>query len=77
MANSADPDQFRSQLILIYPICKGRAYPGSVGLGLIQYDQITADSSEAENVRLSNDKCGSFNQNHIITLAINRNCRQL
>ena len=34
MANSADPDQFRSQLIWIYTVCKGRAYPGSAGQGL-------------------------------------------
>ena len=34
MANSADPDQFRSQLIRIYTVCKGRTYPGSAGLGL-------------------------------------------
>ena len=30
MTNSADPDQ----LIWIYTVCKGRAYPGSVGPGL-------------------------------------------
>ena len=37
MANSADPDQFgfyRSQLIWIHTVCKGRAYPGSAGPGL-------------------------------------------
>ena len=34
MTNNADPDQFRSQLIWIYTVCKGRAYPGSAGLGL-------------------------------------------
>ena len=28
MANSADPDRFRSQLIWSYPICKGRVYLG-------------------------------------------------
>ena len=32
MANSADPDQ--KPLIWIYTVCKGRAYPGSAGLGL-------------------------------------------
>ena len=35
MANSADPDQFRSHLIWIYTICKDRVYLGSAGLGLI------------------------------------------
>ena len=35
MANSADPvGFFRSQLILIYTVCKGRVYPGSAGQGL-------------------------------------------
>ena len=36
MANNADPDQlaFRSQLIWIYTVCKGRVYPGSAGQGL-------------------------------------------
>ena len=32
MANRADPDQFRSQLI--YTVCRGRTYPCSAGLGL-------------------------------------------
>ena len=36
MANSADPDQFRSQLIWIYTVCKGKVYPGSAGQGLKQ-----------------------------------------
>ena len=36
MANSADPDQFRSQLIWIYTVCKGRVYPGSAGQVLKQ-----------------------------------------
>ena len=41
MENSADPDQlassefFRSQLISIYTVCKGRVYPGSAWQGLI------------------------------------------
>ena len=46
MANSADPDQLASseadlsgfmkkQLIWTYTVCKGRAYPGSAGQGLI------------------------------------------
>ena len=38
MANSVDPDHvgfFRSQLIWIYTVCKGKAYPGSSGQGLI------------------------------------------
>ena len=37
MANSADTDQLASsdQLIWIFTVCKGRAYPGSAGLGLI------------------------------------------
>ena len=36
MANSTNPDQllFRSQLIWIYTVCKGRVYPGSAGQGL-------------------------------------------
>ena len=34
MANSADPDQFRSQLIWSYSVCKDRVYPGSAGQGL-------------------------------------------
>ena len=28
---------FRSHLICIYPVCKGRVYPGSAGQGLISY----------------------------------------
>ena len=45
MSNSADPDQlassrsvgfFRSQLIWIYIVCKGRVYPGSAGQGFSQ-----------------------------------------
>ena len=28
---------FRSQLIWIYTVCKGRAYPGSTGLGLMMH----------------------------------------
>ena len=38
MANSADPDQLASDqlLIWIYTVCKGRVYPGSAGLGLIE-----------------------------------------
>ena len=35
MANSADPDLSRSQLIWYYTVCKGSTYPGSAGLGLI------------------------------------------
>ena len=35
MTNSADPDQFRSELIWIYTVCKDRVYPGSAGQGLI------------------------------------------
>ena len=35
MANSAGPDQFRSQLIWIYTVCKDTTYMGSAGLGLI------------------------------------------
>ena len=34
MANSADPDQFRSQQIWICTVCKARVYPGSAGQGL-------------------------------------------
>ena len=34
MANSADSDQFRSQLIWIYTVCKGRTYQCSVRQGL-------------------------------------------
>ena len=36
MANCADPDQLASSeaSIWIYTVCKGRAYPGSAGLGL-------------------------------------------
>ena len=34
MASSADPDQFRSQLIWIYTVRTDRTYPGSAGLGL-------------------------------------------
>ena len=37
IVNSADPDQFRSQLIWIYTVCKGRVYPGSAGQGLKYY----------------------------------------
>ena len=32
---SRSVDFFRSQLIWIYTVCKGRVYPGSVGQGLI------------------------------------------
>ena len=43
MPNSADPDQlvFRSQLIWIYTVCKGRIYPGSAGAGQVKktYEQ--------------------------------------
>ena len=37
MANSADPEQLASssQLIWIYTVCKGRAYTGSAGPGLM------------------------------------------
>ena len=35
MGNSADPDQFRHQLIWIGTVCKGRVYQGSAGLGLL------------------------------------------
>ena len=34
MVNSADPDQFRSQLIWICTVCKSSTYSGLVGLGL-------------------------------------------
>ena len=37
LVNRANPDElafFRNQLIWIYTVCKGRAYPGSAGLGL-------------------------------------------
>ena len=34
MANCADPDQFKSQLIWIYTVCKERTCPGSAGLRL-------------------------------------------
>ena len=34
MANSAEPEKFRSQLIWIYTVCKGKIYPGSAGQGL-------------------------------------------
>ena len=34
MANSVDSDQLACQLIQIYIVCKGRAYPGSAGQGL-------------------------------------------
>ena len=34
ITNRADQDQFRSHLICIYNVCKGRAYPGSAGLEL-------------------------------------------
>ena len=47
MINSADPDQVasESQLIWIYTVCKGRAYPGSAGqvLTLIVWRKIAAD----------------------------------
>ena len=50
MANSADPDQlasseslpfFRSQLIWIYTVCKGRAYLGSADKGFLIGSRIT------------------------------------
>ena len=41
MANSADPDQFRSQLIWIYTVCKGRVYTGSAWQGLIDWPEQT------------------------------------
>ena len=31
---------YRTQLIWIYTVCKGRAYPGSAGLGLILFYSI-------------------------------------
>ena len=34
MTNKADPDRMTS-LIWIYTVCKGKAYPGSAGQGLI------------------------------------------
>ena len=40
MANSVDPDQFRSQLIWICTVCKGRLYPGSTGQGLKLTDNV-------------------------------------
>ena len=44
MTNSADPDQlsvgfFRSQLIWIYTVCKGRVHLGSAGQGLINIEE--------------------------------------
>ena len=35
MAKSADPDQWKSQLIWTYTVCKGRVYPGSEEIELI------------------------------------------
>ena len=51
MPNRADPDQFgffRCQLIWIYTVCKGRAYPGSAGPGLNASVQIVAN----ENIKI-------------------------
>ena len=33
MTDSADPEQLAS--VWVYPVCKGRTYAGSAGLGLI------------------------------------------
>ena len=44
MANSADPKSvgfFRSQLIWIYTVFKGRVYPGSAGQGLITHKALS------------------------------------
>ena len=45
MANSADPDLFRSQLIWICTVCKGRVYLGSAGHGLKMAESLPSDSS--------------------------------
>ena len=81
MTNSADPDQFRSQLIWIYTVYKGRIYPGSAGQGLNRMANSIAVSSgstlfakvfvlvvRAERVKLMNTSMLSIARSDVIKL---------
>ena len=66
MANSADPDLFRSQLILIYTVGKDRVYPGSAGQGLKIQSAYNVEVDRAAKVSFS------AGQNHLIQIFLMR-----